>query len=215
MKCPSGRLYLLFTPELCRVDPAEVLRDTLAGGVDLVQWRTSEGAGDIEQARDLCRAAGAPFIVNDDPRLAVRIGADGAHVGQQDMPAARAREILGPDRWLGVSTRNAAQVRAAVAAGADHVGLGPCFPTATKGYDEALPRAQITEALAASDLPVFAIGGIDADNLTELLALGVRRVAVCAAILAAPDHREATRRIAQALRRTGGDHTISMASPNE
>ena len=201
MRCLSGRLYLLFTPELCREDPTTVLREALAGGVDVVQWRSSRGTTGIEQTRDICRKSGAPLIVNDDPELAVFIGADGAHVGQQDMPAERAREILGPDRWLGVSTRSAPQIRAAVAAGADHVGLGPCFPTATKGYTEALPRADLTVALAAANHPVFAIGGITADNVAELLALGVRRIAVCQAILAAPDPKAAAMRLAELLDR--------------
>ena len=215
MRGPRGRLYLLHTPHLCRRDPMWTLGDALAGGVDMVQWRAPAGTAGIEEARDLCRARSIPFVVNDDVELAVRIAADGAHVGQRDMPAAQARRLLGPDRWLGVSTRDAGQIAAAHRAGADHVGLGPCFPTETKGYTEALPRPQIREAVASSDLPVFAIGGIDARNLGELSALGVRRIAVSSAILDSDEPRQRAAELVRALLDGDAAHTNSIASPNE
>lgn len=195
----SARLYLLFSPKLCRTEPDAALRRAIAGGVELVQWRAPADDAAVERALHICRDAGVPLIVNDDPELAVRIGADGAHVGQTDMPAQRAREILGPDRWLGVSTHGAEQIHAAEAAGADHVGLGPCFPTTTKGYTEGLPRDEIGAALTATELPVFAIGGITQNNLPELRALGVTRIAVSAAILGSPEPEAAARALAELL----------------
>ena len=153
----------------------------------------------LEDALFACERAGVPLIINDDPTLAVDVGADGAHVGQEDLPAAEARVVLGPDRALGVSTHDLTQIRAAEADGADHLGFGPCFPTTTKGYTEGQPREAVRAAAAATRLPLFAIGGITADNLPELLEVGVRRVAVSSAILAAPDPERAARRLRDLL----------------
>lgn len=195
-----GRLYLLFTPSLCRHDPWDTLSAALAGGVDLVQWRSKTPDPDgFRRCRDLCRAAGVPLVVNDDVMLAVRSRANGAHVGQQDLPAEAARKIL-VDRWLGVSTHDVAQIKAAAAAGADYIGFGPCHPTATKGYETGKTPAEIEAAIQAAahhHLPLFAIGGITLDNLIPLRALGIDRIAVASAILASDDPQAA----AAALRR--------------
>lgn len=188
MAFPDRRLYLLFTPALCSLDPRATLERALQGGVDLVQWRTAQpDPRGLQRCREICAAAGVPVLVNDDVMLAVRSRAHGAHVGQDDMPAAAARRLLG-DRWLGVSTHDQPQIARAVADGADYLGFGPCFPTATKGYAEGQPPAAIAAAAmaaAAAGLPLFAIGGITAANLPQLLALGVRRIAVSSAVLAA------------------------------
>ncbi|MCA8964944.1 MAG: thiamine phosphate synthase [Planctomycetes bacterium] len=197
MPLAERHLCLLFDPAACRHDPWETLATGLAAGVDLVQWRT-KGRGDEQLGRclQLCREHHTPVIVNDDVDLAVRCGASGAHVGQDDLPAAEARRRLG-SRWLGVSTHDPAQIAAAVAAGADYVGFGPCHPTTTKGYTTGKSAAEIAAAVAACPVPLFAIGGIDAGNLTALRELGVHRIAVSGAILGAEDPAAA----AAALRR--------------
>ena len=100
----------------------------------------------------ICRAHGVPVLVNDHVDVAVQLGADGAHVGQGDMPAKKARSKLA-GRILGVSTHNVEQLEAAVADLADYVGFGPCFATETKGYQEGLPREQIAAAATASQVP--------------------------------------------------------------
>lgn len=202
MPLESRRLYLLFTPELCRGEPFATLAAALAGGVDLVQWRVkqSDPTG-LRRCMELCAEAGVPVLVNDDVELAVASGAAGAHVGQQDMPAARARALLGPRRLLGVSTHSLAELRAAERDGADHVGFGPCFPTATKGYATAQPAGALRAALAATRLPVFAIGGITAANLPLVLAEGATRIAVAGAILQAEDPGAAAAGLAAALRK--------------
>lgn len=201
----DARLYLLFTPLRCAGDPRRTLRAALSGGVELVQWRAPVRDRDdqelLTQVLEIGRSAGVAVIVNDDPQLAVEVGAAGAHVGQGDLPAAEARAILGPDRALGVSTHDLLQIRAAEAGGADHLGFGPCFPTATKGYTEGLPRSAIAAAAAATGLPLFAIGGIHRDNLPSLLELGVRRIAVSAAVLGAPDPQGAARELRALLDR--------------
>ena len=131
----------------------------------------------------------------------VEIGAAGAHVGQDDLPAGEARGILGPARALGVSTHDLPQIRAAEAAGADHIGFGPCFATVTKGYAKGLPRTAVETAVTSTELPLFAIGGITADNLPALLDLGVRRIAVSSAVLEARDPERAARQLRELLDR--------------
>lgn len=186
-------LYLLFTPALCRRDPGETLAAALAGGVDLVQWRskTPDPAG-FAACAARCRDAGVPLIVNDDVMLAVRSRAAGAHVGQDDAPADAARKLL-PRSILGVSTHDEGQIAAAIRAGADYLGFGPCFPTATKGYEHGKSRDEIAAAVsAAGSVPLFAIGGVTAENLPLLRGLGVDRIAVSAAVLASEDPAAAT-----------------------
>ncbi len=189
-----GRLYLLFTPQLCRHDAWETLAQALDGGVDLVQWRSKADDRDgFTRCRDLCRRRHVPVIVNDDVMLAIRGRADGAHIGQDDLPAHAARRLLG-DRWLGVSTHDTAQLAAAAAAGADYVGFGPCHPTATKGYEAGKTPDEIEAAVvaaAAARLPLFAIGGITPQNLPALRLLGVDRIAVSSHVLQSDDARAA------------------------
>jgi thiamine-phosphate pyrophosphorylase len=198
-----GRLYLLFTPTACRHDPWQTLAAALAHGVDLVQWRVKERDADgFTRCRELCRDHGVPLVVNDDVMLARRARVHGAHIGQADMPAEAARKLL-VGQSLGVSTHDPAQIAAAAAAGADYIGFGPCHATATKGYTQGKSPAEIEAALAAAEkhaLPLFAIGGITADNLVPLRVLGVDRIAVSSAILGADDVAAATTALRRLLR---------------
>lgn len=192
-------LYLLFDPRACRHEPWDTLRSAIAGGVDLVQWRTKGRDPELlPVALAICRAAGVPLVVNDDLELAAASGADGVHLGQDDAPVAVARARLGA-RCIGKSTHDQEQLAKAHQDGADCVGFGPCFPTATKGYRVGLPAEAIRAACANSRLPLFAIGGIDAPRASELRQLGVRRVAVGSAILAAADASVAAQAIRAAL----------------
>lgn len=194
------RLYLLFTPSLCRTDPWSALAAAIDGGVDLVQWRSKTADADgFRRCRDLCRGRGVPLVVNDDVMLAVRGHAHGAHIGQDDMQAEAARKLL-VGQWLGISTHDTAQIAAAATAGADYVGFGPCHASPTKGYTQGLPPAAVeaaVEATASRGLPLFAIGGITPDNLLPLRTLGIDRIAVSGSILGSDDPRAA----AAALRR--------------
>jgi thiamine-phosphate pyrophosphorylase len=195
-----GRLYLLFTPSSCRREPWYTLAEAVEGGVDVVQWRSKQPDSDgFLRCRERCRELGVPLLVNDDVMLAVRSRAHGAHIGQDDLPAEAARKLLAK-QWLGVSTHDPAQIAAAAAAAADYVGFGPCYATATKGYEHGKSSAEIAAAIAAAQkhaLPLFAIGGIQPGNLPALRALGVERIAVSSAILASDDPRA----VAAALRR--------------
>jgi thiamine-phosphate pyrophosphorylase len=148
-------------------------------------------------ARAACRAAGALLILNDRPDLVAAAGADGAHVGQDDMPPAQARRLLGDDVLLGLSTHTPAQVDAAV--GVDYIGVGPLHLTPTKPGRPAVGPALVHHAVAHARAPFFAIGGIDAITIGAALAAGARRVAVVRAIAEAPDPEAAARALRAVL----------------
>lgn len=174
-------------------DHVAIARAALAGGADMIQLR--DKAGDLRallpQARAiqaLCQFHGAIFIVNDRLDLTLAAGADGVHVGQEDLPSEAARPLLGPGRVLGVSTHSREQAEAARAAGADYIGFGPMFPTGTKdtGYT---PRGleALREIRAAVQLPILAIGGITLENVADVIAAGATAPAVISAVVGAPD----------------------------
>ena len=200
----SARLYLVTMPHddlLTQVEKA------LQGGLQLVQYR-EKVADDLERlararaVRDLCARYGALFIMNDRVDLALAVDADGVHLGQQDVPIALARRILGPDRIVGRSTTNPAEMAKALAEGADYIGVGPVFETPTKPGKAAAGFDYVAYARAQSPVPFYAIGGIDADNCAEVLAAGAERVAVVRAIMAAPDPTAVTRQLLQTLENT-------------
>jgi thiamine-phosphate pyrophosphorylase len=178
----------------------------LAGGADMIQLRDKSGSLRelLPQARaiqTLCRARGAIFIVNDRVDLALAANADGAHVGQEDLPSASARRLLGPRRLLGVSTHNLAQAQAALEIGADYIGFGPMFRTGTKetGYTPRGPEA-LREIRAAVSLPILAIGGITLDNVSAVVAAGATAPAVISAVVGAPDIAAAAAAFRQRVR---------------
>jgi thiamine-phosphate pyrophosphorylase len=190
----EARLYFV-----TGIVPERVLAEALAGGVDVVQLREKHAAGDeILRAarvfRRLTREAGALFVVNDSPELALRSEADGVHVGQDDLPVPRVRELVG-DLIVGLSTHSPEQIRAA--AGVDYIGVGPVYATPTKLGRPAVGLALVEEAARTAAVPWFAIGGIDEGNVEEVVAAGASRVAVVRAIAGADDPRAT----AEALRR--------------
>jgi thiamine-phosphate pyrophosphorylase len=174
-------------------DHVAVASAALAGGADMIQLRDKRGRlrdllAQAKAIQELCRAHGALFIVNDRVDLALAANADGAHVGQEDLPAPWARELLGRGRLLGVSTHDREQAEAAQRDGADYIGFGPMFATGTKetGY---APRG--LEALRgirrAVSLPILAIGGISLENVGDVIAAGATAPAVISAVVRAPD----------------------------
>lgn len=131
-------------------------------------------------------------IVNDRIDVAAAVGA-GGHVGAEDLPVPLARRVLGPGRLLGRTAHDAAEARAAAAAGADYLGVGPCFPSSTKAFGDFAPREFLRTVGTEIALPAFAIGGVTPDRLEDLAALGIRRVAVASAVTAAADPATAAR----------------------
>jgi thiamine-phosphate pyrophosphorylase len=183
---------------------ADVLGPALAGGVDVVQLRDKRASdGELlaaaATARELCDAAGALLILNDRPDLVAAAGADGCHVGQDDMDVAAARALAGPQVLVGRSTHTPADI--AAAGDADYIGVGPVHATPTKPGRPAVGVELVRHAAAHAAVPFFAIGGIDATNLDAVLAAGARRIAVVRAIAEAADPRAAAAGLRAALDR--------------
>lgn len=183
----------------------EIVRAALRGGVDMVQLRGKdlpirEQLALGEQLRQLTREAGVPLIINDRVDLALALDADGVHVGQDDLPAAVARQLLGPEKIVGVSAATAEEAQAAQDAGADYLGVGAIYGTATKlDAGAATGPDLIRQIKAAVDLPIVGIGGIKAANAAPVIAAGASGVAVVSAIVAAADPADAAATLRQII----------------
>ncbi len=197
------RLYVLATESACHHGTGPAIRGALAAGAKAIQLREKEMPvrrflDYAARVREWTREAGALLFINDRPDLAVLADADGVHVGQDDLTVREARRIVGPDRLVGVSTHTIEQAGQAILDGADYLGVGPVFPTATKEFDQLAGLEFVRQAAESISLPWFAIGGISPANIGEVIAAGAKRVAVSAAICAAEDpHREAASLLAQ------------------
>jgi thiamine-phosphate pyrophosphorylase len=197
-------LYAIVDPAACRGrDPIEVGRAILRGGCAVLQLRdkTSGDRAVLETARALaalCREAGVPFVVDDRVDVALACGADGAHVGQDDLPLAVARH-LAPSLMIGASTHDLAQLARAGEEGADLVGFGPVFSTRSKEQpDPVVGLDGLRSAVRASRVPVVAIGGIDSSRLLDVRGTGVPLFAVISAVCGADDPEAAARALHQA-----------------
>ena len=173
----------------------------LKGGTRIVQYRgkhrpASEQRQDAQMIRILCQQAGALFIVNDDPQLALDCQADGVHLGQQDMSIAEARNLLGPDKIIGTSNRNAEQAVASQNAGADYVAVGSIYPTGSKHDAVHIGLDVLRDIRQAVEVPLVAIGGIDRDRAGEVIDAGADAIALISAVMADPSPALAAREIA-------------------
>ncbi len=200
----DARLYVLVDGGSDAQQFAARIARLLAAGVHLIQLRDKRLTDRhlLERARLLRRLTKATptlMIVNDRPDIAALSGADGVHLGQDELTVQDARAIVGPDALVGVSTHDMPQARQAVLQGADYLGVGPIFPSGTKTFAE-FPGLEFARAVSAEIcLPAFAIGGIHLGNLPELLATGIRRVAVSGAINGAADEQCAAEQLLRAL----------------
>jgi thiamine-phosphate pyrophosphorylase len=204
---PAGRLDAARLYLVCDRTPggrplADVLGPALRGGVDVFQLRDKAASDDellasAAVARALCDEAGALFVMNDRPDLVEPTSADGVHVGQDDARAAEAREVVGPDRIVGLSTHAPAQL--AAAQDADYVAVGPVHATPTKPGRPAVGLDYVRHAAAHATVPWFAIGGIDTTNVDAVVAAGARRVVVVRAIAEAADPEAAARALRAAV----------------
>jgi thiamine-phosphate pyrophosphorylase len=195
----DARLYLV-----CDERPDEFVAAALRGGVEIVQLRIKRADDDVvltvaRRYARICAAAGALFILNDRPELVEAAGADGVHVGQDDMPVDQARALIGEDRLVGLSTHSPEQIDAAMAAGVDYIGVGPVHATPTKPGRRAVGLELVRYAVAHTQVPFFAIGGLDAATLPAALAAGARRAAVVRAITDAGNPEAAARELRQEL----------------
>ncbi len=197
-------LYLITDSTLARGrSHREVIEAALRGGATMVQYREKNATTRqmIDEAlglRDLCRARGVPFIVNDRVDVALAVDADGVHVGQDDMPASLARKLIGRGKIVGVSAENVEQARAAIADGADYLGVGAIFATATKpDAGEPIGIAGLMQIARVSTIPIVGIAGINASNAASVIRAGAAGVAVISAIVSADDVERAARELRQ------------------
>jgi thiamine-phosphate pyrophosphorylase len=183
-------------------DPELMIRAAMANGAGMVELRDREQPrGVIDRSgatfRRLADTYSALFIVNDDPHLADELAADGVHVGQEDISVTEAREILGPDAIIGLSTHSRAQIEAANSdPNVDYISVGPIWETPTKQGRPATGLELVREAAETAAVPWFAIGGIDQGNVAEVVEAGARRVCVVRAIRDAEDPAEAAASLA-------------------
>ena len=174
----------------------------LKGGVTFVQLREKnlDRRLFLEEAatiKELCDSFHVPFVINDDVEIALASGADGVHVGQKDMDVKEARRRLGPGKIIGVSCKTVEQAKRAEADGADYLGSGAVFGSTTKLNAKPMTKELLREITAAVDIPVVAIGGINADNAVTLKGTGIAGIAVVGAIFASADIKAAAKELAE------------------
>lgn len=208
MNAPDYTVYLV-TDAPARY-PRGLLADVdaaVSGGASVVQYRATQGSRNElhETARALhalLQPRGVPLIINDHVDLALEIGAEGVHVGQKDVPAAVARRLIGPDRILGLSITDPAQLATLDPTGIDYLGIGPVFATASKSdAAPALGLEQLAALVARSPRPVVAIGGISLERAPDVFATGVAGIAVVSALSTSPDPATAARALRAAANR--------------
>jgi thiamine-phosphate pyrophosphorylase len=202
-----ARLYLVCGARPAQREPEPFLHAALEGGVDIVQLREKDAADDVILGaaaifRRVCDEHGALFVVNDRPDLAEACGADGVHLGRRDQPVTQARAVVGATRLIGLSSHTPDQVDAT--GDADYISVGPVYPTPTKPGRPAVGTALVNHAARRALVPFFAIGGIDLDNVAEVVSAGARRIAVVRAIVDAPDPRAAARALRAAVGQEAG-----------
>ena len=210
-----GRLYVLLTESLCRGDWFATAQAALDGGADCLQLR-EKGLPDRElldratRLVRLCHDLGALFIVNDRPDIAVLSGADGVHVGQDDLPVAQVRRIVPSTVIVGTSTHTPEQLAAAAVAAPDYIAVGPMFSTSTKPQGHIAGPQTLAAARHHTSLPLVAIGGIDEDNAPEVLTAAPCCLCVCGAIISQPDVTTAASRLRACI-----DRVASEPSPQD
>lgn len=200
---PDYSIYLV-TDDGCLQGRAllDCVREALEGGVTLVQYRaktasSAEMYAEAQELKALCDSFKVPLIINDRLDIAMAVGAAGVHLGQDDLPCAAARKILGEDYIIGVSAHNPAEAKAALQSGADYLGCGAVFGTATKADVKKLGTEGLAAICKAKGLPVVGIGGVTADNYREVRAAGADGAAIVSGILAQPDIRATVEAIAR------------------
>lgn len=202
----AAKLYLILDTQVLDYGPLlQVLKDSVRGGIDIVELRDKKGG--TKEILNFCRKIlketrhHIPFIVNDRADLAYISGADGVHLGQEDLSCRQARKLMGSGKIIGVSCQNLRHARAAQALGADYIGFGSVFRTQTKPERQAMDLGLLQKVIRQVKIPVFPIGGINRRNIGPLIGLGVTRAAVCRDILLASNPAQAVKELRIALRR--------------
>ena len=198
------RLYVLISSSIATKSVKETSRLVIDGGADAIQLREktisdSEFISLAGEVRDITTKRGSLLIINDRVHIAREINADGVHLGQQDMSVLEARDIIGYEKIIGVSTHSVIQAKQAQKDGADYIAIGPIYPTKTKDYEPSVGIEVIREISGAVNIPFIAIGAITLDNLDEVLKAGASRIAVCSAIIGSKDIYSSTRQFKEKL----------------
>jgi len=206
-----GRLHVLTDFHFQqRVGHADLARQALAGGAEVIQFRQKEGTTrsrlyEAKRAAAVCRRAAALYLVDDDVDIALAVGAGGVHLGQDDMPVDVARRVLGDEAIIGATASTATEAEDAARAGASYIGFGPVFPTGSKSNPKPVRGLRgLAEACRAVDIPVIAIAGITPQRVAAVLETGAHGVAVMTAITTSRDVTGATRDFRQAIDRAIG-----------
>ncbi len=187
----NSRLYLILDTGVCDYPKLfEIARQAINAKIDIIQLRDKKGsAKDIfnfsKQLIQWTRGTKIFFILNDRVDLALAVGADGVHLGQDDLPLKDARKILGSKALIGISCQSQEHALQAEREGADYIGFGSVFKTLTKPDREPMNLRRLQTVVEKNKIPVFAIGGITLDNTSKLTEIGIKRVAVCRGILEA------------------------------
>ena len=205
-------LYLVLDPDLCGGAEGMVRTARLAAenGATVVQlrapnWKKRQWLATARELKSVLKPFGVPLIINDHIDIALAVDADGVHVGQDDMPVADVRRLIGPDKWLGLSVTNAVQMAEVPYELVDYLGIGPVYPTGTKS--DAAPVVGVSafaELVAESRLPVVGIGGIQVGNCLPLVQAGAKGVAVVSAICGQEDPVRATKVLLERLKQVFG-----------
>jgi thiamine-phosphate pyrophosphorylase len=200
MRLVLPRLYVILDAALLTIPETEFAQIMSDVGVRLLQYRNKTASAQVLLKKStalasLLNAKGIPFFVNDRPDIAALAGASGVHVGQEDVSVEQARAAVGPEKFVGVSTHNLEQFKAAAATSADYIAVGPIFQTSTKENPDSVVGTEfIKQVRARTNKPIVAIGGIKIENAAEVIAAGADCVAVISDILTAPDPGRRARR---------------------
>ncbi len=191
MRLVMPRLYVILDAGMLTEPPGETAKKLIAAGVRLLQYRNKQAAArelwnDSRVIADSAREAQCAFIVNDRPDVAWLAGADGVHVGQEDLEVTQAREVVGPERWVGVSTHTLQQFEQAAASSADYIAVGPIYPTISKANPDPVVGLELLRRVRPlTAKPIVAIGGITLERAQEVIEAGADSVAVIRDILKA------------------------------
>ena len=201
------RLYVLISSNIAKKSVKETARLVIDGGADAVQLREKTISDRkfislAREVRDITTKRGSLLIINDRVHVVRKVNADGIHLGQQDMSALEARNIIGDEKIIGVSTHSITQARQAQKDGADYIAIGPIYPTSTKGHEPSVGIEILHEILEAVSIPIIAIGAITLENLDGVLKAGASRIAVCSAIIDSKDIYSSTRQFKEKLGET-------------
>ena len=201
------RLYVLISSNIAKKSVKETARLVIDGGADAVQLREktisdSKFISLAREVRDITTKRGSLLIINDRVHVVRKVNADGIHLGQQDMSALEARNIIGDEKIIGVSTHSITQARQAQKDGADYIAIGPIYSTSTKDHEPSVGIEIIHEISEAVSIPIIAIGAITLENLDGVLKAGASRIAVCSAIIGSKDIYSSTRQFKEKLGET-------------